>query len=806
MFGPEFVKNKIENQVPFWGVVEDNADPMTLGRVKVRCFNFHSENIEDIPTESLPWALVLQPTTSASVSGVGESPNGLEKGSWVYGFFMDGKDAQYPVVTHSVPGIHRPDTNGLSGTSNPYLNNGNGDTYSSGDSTGTSDNNTEIYGPQQTPTNPAEQGSGALTAVGDIEMMLQPKDGPNFKKLGIVNYTANAAPEGFACKDGRNSMRFHYGTALALEKLTSNWGKGKFFITSAYRTPAYNAGLKGAAKHSLHMEGRALDIDLGKIGRSRPALAAFGQAAVKCGFTGFGIYNSFIHIDTGTGRVWKGAKGAWFIKALKEAGWYEGKPGLSGVRVEQGTADETNTNTDGTQNPTGSGLNLTNPVEKQIYDHYSAQGMSDAQIAGILGNARTESGFNPYVKVTDTNGLTSYGLFQWNGARYTQLQNFTGQTNPGVADQLRFADWEMANTAHGRNARAALMSSNDPASAAYGFGRHFEVYQGYRDPNSASSQKRIGYANEYYGGTNNPVNPQGFTDPTNSLPTPEYRGEPSTHMNARGFNSNGNNKRIVQKDNGRMTGIPAAGDTGTFGEPELKAAPQYPYNHVKSSRSGHLFEMDDTPGAERMNFEHKSGSGIEIFNDGSFVRRAKGNAYNTIFGSEYTGVLGKFYLSSINDMHIRSTSDMVLQSDGAMTLHMGNDGTLIVSGDYTITAGEDIKFKAAKIVIEATESIDILSHKSVNIEGKEGVNIKGGKSVNIDGGPAVNVKGQNVYMDDVVRVAEGKAKTLDGADSADLGTPPKRKDIDKTQTKTMGDSTNPGTTTEEAAEYYAQYV
>lgn len=62
---------------PFYGVVEDNDDPLKQGRVRVRAFGFHNEDRTELPTLSLPWATVLQPTTSASVSGVGFSPNGL---------------------------------------------------------------------------------------------------------------------------------------------------------------------------------------------------------------------------------------------------------------------------------------------------------------------------------------------------------------------------------------------------------------------------------------------------------------------------------------------------------------------------------------------------------------------------------------------------------------------------------------------------------------------------------------------------------------------------------------------------------
>lgn len=86
----------------YWwiGIVEDNVDPLLLGRVKVRIFGYHSsyaERARGIPTEDLPWATIVVP------------PNGqntysrIDLGEWVLGFFMDGADAQEPVVLGIIP-------------------------------------------------------------------------------------------------------------------------------------------------------------------------------------------------------------------------------------------------------------------------------------------------------------------------------------------------------------------------------------------------------------------------------------------------------------------------------------------------------------------------------------------------------------------------------------------------------------------------------------------------------------------------------------------------------------------------------
>tara|TARA_A200000159_G_scaffold157368_1_gene173399 strand:+ start:1094 stop:3646 length:2553 start_codon:yes stop_codon:yes gene_type:complete len=88
----------------FWwvGEVEDNEDPMELGRVKTRILGYYT-NVQggttaDLPTDKLPWATVLQHTSQAGNDGQGESSGQLQPGAIVMGFFMDGENAQMPIV------------------------------------------------------------------------------------------------------------------------------------------------------------------------------------------------------------------------------------------------------------------------------------------------------------------------------------------------------------------------------------------------------------------------------------------------------------------------------------------------------------------------------------------------------------------------------------------------------------------------------------------------------------------------------------------------------------------------------------
>ena len=89
----------------FVGVVEDRNDPKTLGRVRVRCLGYHTEDLVKLPTADLPWAHPMNPITSATVSGIGNTPLGVVEGTWVIGFFTDGPSAQQPVIIGTLPGV-----------------------------------------------------------------------------------------------------------------------------------------------------------------------------------------------------------------------------------------------------------------------------------------------------------------------------------------------------------------------------------------------------------------------------------------------------------------------------------------------------------------------------------------------------------------------------------------------------------------------------------------------------------------------------------------------------------------------------
>ncbi|HEY4163778.1 MAG TPA: DUF882 domain-containing protein [Dongiaceae bacterium] len=81
--------------------------------------------------------------------------------------------------------------------------------------------------------------------------------------------------------------------------------KQAFQIISGYRSPKTNAMLasesSGVASHSMHMDGKAIDIRLADVN-----LRKLYNNAVAMRVGGVGIYpgSEFVHVDTGRVRYW----------------------------------------------------------------------------------------------------------------------------------------------------------------------------------------------------------------------------------------------------------------------------------------------------------------------------------------------------------------------------------------------------------------------------------------------------------------------------------------------------------------------
>lgn len=115
----------------------------------------------------------------------------------------------------------------------------------------------------------------------------------------------------YLLRDFRNNKQLPIDIALLdqLTQLQACLSKPcEFQIISAYRSPETNnmlhANSDGVAKHSMHLEGRAIDIRIPGIRLSELHQRAL---ALQAGGVGFYPQSDFVHMDSGRIRQWQGS-------------------------------------------------------------------------------------------------------------------------------------------------------------------------------------------------------------------------------------------------------------------------------------------------------------------------------------------------------------------------------------------------------------------------------------------------------------------------------------------------------------------
>lgn len=80
-----------------------------------------------------------------------------------------------------------------------------------------------------------------------------------------------------------------------------------YSVISGYRSPDSNERLRarssGVSQHSLHMQGRAIDVRMSKVDCVDLAAQAL---ELKRGGVGYYRASNFVHLDTGGFRTWRG--------------------------------------------------------------------------------------------------------------------------------------------------------------------------------------------------------------------------------------------------------------------------------------------------------------------------------------------------------------------------------------------------------------------------------------------------------------------------------------------------------------------
>jgi predicted chitinase len=711
----------------YTGVVENRSDPLKLGRCQVRIVGLHTHDKTQLPTSELPWALPVQPVTSAAMNGIGYSPVGPVEGTTVIIMFAD-ENQQQPIMLGTVGGI----------ASSP--------TAISDDDSGSIDTNVK-------------------TASIELRTIAGPVTGTTLTffdaETGDTNLTknlkANMKVVGFGLPDNTTIVRILDSTSIIINNPVVGYGEN--IIT--FKDAPTNIDAVNSSKVENVLVSSSGEPVLDGSGQPVRTTPPTPSATTPATATESGVNTSIPTIpppkeSPNDSAARNGIKA--LIAACDKVGLTtkEQKCALLGI-----AGGETR------WIPQLESYNYSESRMKQIYSFATDEDVVKYGNASKKGVTReqffswaygpTKRGKNFLGNKTDADGGKYFGrgFIQLTGRanyeRYQKLANDTGLSidivnNPDsldsdinvsalvaalyIKDRVPKGTSPTAHPGYFQAAKKAVgVNSPDISAKKTSYYEYF-----YGTPSSSSVDKDAGSPvaapPASFDGTPGPSaealksgsDNTGFRDPNNKYPLKDYIGEADTNRLARGIIEG----TVVQKKDGsRVVGIPKAMDNGTWDQPTAPYGAKYPFNKVYESESGHIQELDDTPGQERIHTYHRSGTFHEIDPQGTQVNYIIGDNFIIMERNGCISVKGECNITVDGNTNIYARSDANIQVENNATVKVGNnldigiatDVNLAIGGDFLVKVAGDFKVDAGNITAKSQGDYDVQAVGALGVKG-----------------------------------------------------------------------------------------
>lgn len=216
----------------------------------------------------------------------------------------------------------------------------------------------------------------------------------------------------------------------------------------------------------------------------------------------------------------------------------------------------------------------------------------------------------------------------------------------------------------------------------------------------------------------------------------------------------------------------------TWSELETPYDAKYPYNHVHQSESGHIIEIDDTPGKERLHTYHRSGSFIEHHPDGSKVEKIVNTNQKIVLESDLEHVendksltVDKAYKILVNKdgeagkdytLQVGEGGDINVQTDqgnfnfhlkdGNWNIKVNGDINTLVTGDSNVRVGGN-----ANIVIEKDANMTVQGNAITRVDKSAALSVGKDCSTTVWGNHTKYVHGDlfEVVLGKAIKIAVG---------------------------------------------------
>jgi predicted chitinase len=706
----------------YFGVVENRVDPLELGRCQVRVVGLHTHDKNLLPTSDLPWCASMQPTTSAAMNGIGHTPLGPVEGTSVVVMYLD-DTFQQGIMLGAVGGI----------ATNPVPI----DFDDSGpiNEEGTTKDNIRlrsIPGPQ----------TGQVIKLYD----------PDYNRQDLTSkLTANMRVSGYGIEYGTVIVSIDSGTQITISKPVRDYYENLIDFE-----PPLDS-VKAVVESKTNITGSTLDqkaepVKTTPINTEIPTLPPLPEFKNTQTKASEGIKALIAACDK-VGLTTKEQKCALLGIAGGESGWIPQKEAFnySPARLKQIFSFATDEDVEKYANATKKGV-----TREQFF-------------SWCYGPTKRGKGFFGHTSDEMAGKYYGRGFIQLTGYSNYKKYNDMAQKMGLIVDIVNFPD--SLDLDINTSAVIAALYIKDRVSKGVNNNAHPDYFfaakkaVGVNSPDIAA--RKLSYYEYFYGkGASGGVSKDagasavmaseetdgkpgpskksietgsfglGFRDPNNKYPLQDYIGESDVNRLARGVIEG---TVVKLKDANRKVGIPTSSG-GQWDQPAAPYGAKYPFNKVYETESGHIQEFDDTPGQERLNLYHRSGTFTEVDANGTQVNYIVGDNFILMEQNGCVHVAGECNITVDGQTNIYARSDANIKVEQNATLTVGNnldigaanDVTMAIGGDFLVKAGGNFKVDAGDITVKSQanlsmQSVGNLYHKGAKVaiqsEGDADINV-----------------------------------------------------------------------------------
>jgi hypothetical protein len=623
----------------YQGVIEDIDDPLKLGRVRVRVYGLHTDDKDLIPTNTLPWAIVLMPVTSASMSGIGISPSGLLPGSWVLVTFSDPNN-QFPIVLGSTHGI--PDdltsqiaadeeiefTDSETPRSQNVLRDSSGAPVT--DSSGEPIRTTPAPANDQTAPAPApeeKKPSPLNSKVIPSELgSISEKYESGGRGPGVINSYKNGNDAG-----GASYGTYQFATYITAPGVPTRDRYTPSMIANSPLNQFLRQSKFGSEFTGLQPATPEFDAKWKEVARLNKEEFKADQH----------LYIERVYYQVAANRISSNITNRG--RAIHEAIW------SMSVQLGPGGCVSKFKSTVGS-------------IAPSVCDDKLIEILYDSRISTVKSDFRSSPNLWP--------GLIS----RFNDEKAKLISLAKSYQTGDCESVVEVTEQKIVYTEDQKKTIVEEKRIESPRSA--------------NSSTPVNNSTSVGSGSSF--NTNRKKGERGFSDP--SLRYPLYYNEADTNRLARGILTG---TIVPVKRSSVITGR-AAGAT-SISEPVTQFNAKYPFNKVTVTESGHIIEYDDTPGHERVHIYHRSGTFIELYPDGKMVTKVRDNNTLVVNADNNTIVLGSSNTNIEENKNETIGGTLTVNIIGDANLDIGGNLKVNIGGNMDVTAGGVMNFRASKI-------------------------------------------------------------------------------------------------------------